>query len=42
MQAQGPGFSWISKQRLNTSNKQYATNGNFVANPVFVKEEISC
>ena len=30
----------ISKQELNTSNKQYATNGNLVGNPVFIKEEI--
>ena len=33
----------ISKQQLNTSNKQYATNINLVGNPVFIKEElISC
>ena len=27
--------------QLNTSNKQYSTNGNLVGNPVFIKEEIS-
>ena len=32
----------ISKQQLNTSNKQYATNGNLVGNPVLIKKEISC
>ena len=31
-----------SKQQLNTSNKQYATNRNLIGNPVFIKEEISC
>ena len=35
-------ISRIIKQQLNTSNKQYATNGNLVSNPVFIKEEISC
>ena len=32
----------ISKQQLNTGIKQYATNGNLVGNPVFIKEEVSC
>ena len=32
----------ISKQQLNTSNKQHATNWNMVCNPVFIKEELSC
>ena len=32
----------MSKHQLNTSNKQYATNGNLVGKPVFIKEEISC
>ena len=32
-------ISRISKQQLKTSNKQYATNGNLVGNPVFIKEE---
>ena len=32
----------ISKQQLNTSNKQYATNESLFGNPVFTKEEISC
>ena len=32
----------MSKQQLNTSNKQYATNENLVGNPVFIKEETSC
>ena len=30
----------VSKQQLNTSNKQHETNGNFVGNPVFIKDEI--
>ena len=30
----------ISKQQLDTSNKQYPTNGNLAGNPVFTKEEI--
>ena len=25
-----------------TADKQYATNGNLVGNPVFIKEDISC
>ena len=33
---------FVSKQQLNTSNRQYASNSNFVGNPVFIKEEISC
>ena len=36
------GFSGISKQQLNTCNKQYATNEKLVGNPVFIREEISC
>ena len=32
----------ISKQQLNISNKKYATNGIFVCNPVFIKEDIAC
>ena len=32
----------ISKQQLNTDDKENATNGNSVGNPVLIKEEISC
>ena len=32
----------ISKQRLNTSNEQCASNGNLVGKPVFIKAKMSC
>ena len=32
----------VSKQQLNTNNKQYAANGNLVGNPVYIKEEFPC
>ena len=35
-------FLDLSKQQLNATNKQYATNGNLVGKPVLIKEEISC
>ena len=35
-------FSGFGKQQLNTSIKQYVTNGNLVGNPFFIKDEISC